>query len=98
MLCTTYQALSRGHGQLPMWVTTLLDICRLMGNYPISYINIAYKAVSQVSVYALNQMLRGNSTKISWIPFTMMHICQLGGNFALLLISLSLCNISYLVK
>ena len=37
--------LSRGHGQLPMWVTTLLDVCRLMGNYPISYINIAYKAV-----------------------------------------------------
>jgi len=28
-----------------MWVITLLDICRLMGNYPISYINIAYKAV-----------------------------------------------------
>jgi len=27
-----------------MWVSTLLDVCRLMGNYPISYINIAYKA------------------------------------------------------
>jgi len=28
-----------------MWVSTLLDVCKLMGNYPISYINIAYKAV-----------------------------------------------------
>jgi len=23
-----------------MWVSTLLDVCRLMGNYPISYMNI----------------------------------------------------------
>jgi len=54
--------LSRGHGQLPMWVSTLLDVCRLMGNYPISYINIAYKAVTLLSQVQMDAQVLPSST------------------------------------